>query len=89
MGIKKSRRWTPTLEINTNTKIAKIPRKDGQTDRGTYYTTTWGILTRGLRLHALRAITGRDFMISKKQSGRPERDIDIELEIQTEIQTDT
>ena len=37
------RRWTPTPEINTNTKTAKDPQTTGQTDGQTYYTATQGI----------------------------------------------
>ena len=32
--------WTPKLEINTNTKITKVPRTTGLPDGRTYYTTT-------------------------------------------------
>ena len=32
VGINSLRRWTPTLEINTNTKSQKVPRKTGRTD---------------------------------------------------------
>ena len=57
--INASRRWTPTLEMNTNTRIAKNPWTTRRMDGRTYYTATQGILTGGLRPHALHAITGR------------------------------
>ena len=38
VGINAFQRWTPTLEINTNTKIAKCPRTTGRTDGRKYYT---------------------------------------------------
>ena len=54
--INASRSWTPTLEMNTKTKIAKGPRTTGRTD--ILYCHS-GDLTHGLRLHALHAIMGR------------------------------
>ena len=59
VAINASRRWTPILEININTKIANELRMTGQTNIGTYYTVTQGILPHGLWLHALHAIRGR------------------------------
>ena len=38
-----SRRCTPTLEINTITKLAKGPQNTGQMEQRAYYTTTQGI----------------------------------------------
>ena len=59
-------RWTPKLEISTHffqkglwTTRRMNGRTDGRTDGRTYYTDTQGIWTRGLRTHALHAITGR------------------------------
>ena len=43
VGINTSRRWTPTLETNTNTKITKGLQTTGSTDGQTYYTVTQGI----------------------------------------------
>ena len=63
-------RWTPTLEINENTKISKIPRTTGQTDRQTYYITTQGILPWCMQPHTLHIITGKK-MITKKRRVRP------------------
>ena len=40
-------------------KIIKGSQKNGRIYRRTYYTTTQGVWTCGLRPHALRAITGR------------------------------
>ena len=54
-----SRQCNSTLEINTNTKIAKGPWTTGQKKEQTYYTATQEILTHGLGPHALRTITGR------------------------------
>ena len=45
--------------MNKNTKVAKGPRTTGQTDIRTHYTDNQGVLTGGLFLHALHAVTGR------------------------------
>ena len=57
VGINALRHWTPTLEINTNKKTAKGPRKTGRTYGQIYYTATQGIWTCGMWSHALRAST--------------------------------
>ena len=66
-------RWTPKLEINTNTKIEKFPWKTGRRDGWTYYTATQGIWNSDLRPHALHAITGRAHNY-QKQCGQPDRE---------------
>ena len=38
-----AQRWTPTLEIDTRTKIEKCPQMTGRTGGWTYYTATQGI----------------------------------------------
>ena len=72
-----SRRWTPTLEINTNKKNSKGLWTTGRTDGQTYYTCTLGILNRGLRKHALHAIAGHELWSSKIDAGyQTEKQID-------------
>ena len=78
VGINALRRWTPNLEINTNTIITKGPCKTGQMDRRTYYTATQGIRPRGLRLHALRAITCHANFRQRATWTTGQRDIDTE-----------
>ena len=70
-------RWTPTLEINANTKIAKDSRKNGHMEGRTYYTATQGILPCGLRPHDMHEITGCALLLPK-----------IDAEDWTEIQRD-
>ena len=64
-GINASRLWNPTLEINTNKKITKGTHMTWRIDRKTYYTETQGIITRGLRPHALHKIMGHTNDIQK------------------------
>ena len=90
--INADRRWTPTLEINRNTKIGKGLRMtgqtDGRTDRRTYYTATQGTWSCGLRLHVLHTITVRAFIITKKRCGRQDRETDRKKDRETERWTD-
>ena len=81
VGIKAARRWTPTLGVNTNTKIAKGPWTTGRMGGLTYYTATQGICTRGLRMHVMRATMGQanDIPKSTRTNGQRERETEINI----------
>ena len=85
--IKASRRWTLTMKINTNTKLAKCLQMTERTDVQTYVTATQGIWTFGMWPHALRSIIGHAFMVAKKRRGLPEIDIKKKSEIKTNRNT--
>ena len=69
VGINTSWWWTPTLEVNTNTKIAKITldsQTDGQTDG--YIILSLGGFKYVPYVHIfMRVIMGRAFIISKNR----------------------
>ena len=67
-GINASRRWNPTLEINTNTKLSKGPQTTGRTDR----------YPCGLSPHALCTITGRANDLQKATWNTRQRDREID-----------
>ena len=93
-GINAPQLWTPTLEMNTNAKIAKVPWTtkwaDGRTDEQRYYTATQGIWPRGLWTHALRSITGHTNDFQKSMRTTKHRDIETHGRTyrQTDRQTD-
>ena len=102
LGINEWCCWTPTPEIDTNTKTKKLPhitrQTDGRMDRWTYgwmyghkcrrthYTANQRIWPHSLRPHALRKITGR--VNDHQKSMRTTRQRDREIDGQTLRWTD-
>ena len=81
MRINASQRWTTTPEINTHTKIEISLRMTILTDRGTYYTSTQGILLCDLWPNATHPVLSgatdcQKMMRTTRQKGDPiDRDI--------------